>query len=52
MQVYGAIINACAADKIIQRNLSIAATLLEQHYDRYTGVAALQGFVYYGSLCS
>ena len=36
----------------LQWNLSIAATLGEQHYGRYTGLAALQGFGYYGSLYS
>ena len=36
----------------LQWNLSITATLGEQHYGRYTGMAVLQGFGYYGSLCS
>ena len=35
---------------VIQWNLSIATTLGEEHYGRYTGVAALQGFGYYGSI--
>ena len=36
----------------LQWNLSIVATLGEQHDGHYMGVAVLQGFGYYGSLCS
>ena len=33
----------------VQWNLSIAATLGEQHYGRYTGVAFVEGFLVYVS---